>query len=159
MSKIAPCLWYDGAAREAAHFYAGLLPDSRIDRVVHAPSSNPSTDEGAILLVEFTLAGQAFVALNGGPGKPHGDAISFQIYTDDQAETDRVWDAIVGNGGAEIACSWCQDRWGVRWQIVPRRMMALLSDPDAARAKAAFDAMSAMIRIDIAAIEAAADAA
>lgn len=157
--KIAPCLWYDGAAEEAADFYVGLLPDSRIDRVVRAPSDNPSTAQGAVILVEFTLAGQAWVALNGGPGKPHGDAISFQIYTDDQAETDRLWDAIVGQGGAEIACSWCHDRWGVRWQIVPRRMMELLSDPDPARARAAFDAMSAMVKIDIAAIEAAADRA
>jgi predicted 3-demethylubiquinone-9 3-methyltransferase (glyoxalase superfamily) len=140
-------------------FYTGLLPDSRIYRMIRAPSDNPSTAEGAVLLVEFTLAGHAWVALNGGPGNPHTDAVSFQIYTDDQAETDRLWDALTSNGGAEIACSWCHDRWGVRWQIVPRRMMELLSDPDPARAKAAFDAMSAMVKIDIAAIEAAVNAA
>lgn len=157
MSKIAPCLWYDGAAEEAARFYVSLLPDSRIDRLVRAPSDNPSCAEGQVILVEFTLAGQAFVGLNGGPGHPPTDATSFQIYTDDQAETDRIWEAITADGGAEVACSWCRDRWGHSWQIVPRRMMELLGDADPVRAKRAFDAMSAMVKIDIAAIEAAAD--
>lgn len=157
MTRIAPCLWFDGDAEDATDFYTNLLPDSRIDRLVRAPSANPSTGEGQVILVEFTFAGQAFVALNGGPGHPHSDAISFQIYTDDQAETDRLWDAITADGGAEVACSWCRDRWGISWQIVPRRMMELLSDPDPDRAKRAFAAMSAMVKIDIAAIEAAAD--
>lgn len=157
MNKIAPCLWFDGVADLAARFYVSVVPDSRIDRVVHAPTDNPSAAEGAVLLVEFTLAGQSFVGLNGGPGNPHTDAISFQIYTDDQAETDRIWEAMIADGGAEIACSWCRDRWGVRWQIVPKRMMQLLSDPDPDRAARAFTAMSAMVKIDIAAIEAAAD--
>lgn len=159
MGKIAPCLWYDGAAEDAARFYVTLLPDSQVDKVVYAPSANPGTAEGTVMLVEFTLAGQGFVGLNGGPGKPHGDAVSFQIYTDDQAETDRIWEAIIADGGAEIACSWCHDRWGVRWQIVPRRMMTLLSDPDPDRSRRAFEAMSAMVKIDIAQIEAAADGA
>ncbi|WP_439491355.1 VOC family protein [Blastomonas fulva] len=157
MSKIAPCLWFDGVSELAARHYVAVVPDSRIDRIVHAPADNPSTAEGAVLLVEFTLAGQGFVALNGGPGNPHTDAISFQIYTDDQAETDRIWAALIADGGAEIACSWCRDRWGVRWQIVPRRMMQLLADPDPGRAARAFAAMSAMVKIDIAAIEAAAE--
>ncbi|MFN3472869.1 MAG: VOC family protein [Blastomonas sp.] len=157
MSKIAPCLWFDGVAELAARFYVSVVPDSRIDRIVHAPADSPSTTEGTVLMVEFTLAGQSFVGLNGGPGNPHTDAISFQIYTDDQAETDRIWNAMIADGGTEIACSWCRDRWGVRWQIVPRRMMQLLSDPDRARAARAFTAMSAMVKIDIAAIEAAAD--
>lgn len=157
MTKIAPCLWFDGNAQEAATFYVGLLPGSRIDRLVHAPSPAPSVDEGQVILVEFTLAGQGYVGLNGGPGHPHTDAISFQIYTDDQAETDRLWDAITADGGVEVACSWCRDRWGVSWQIVPRRMMELLGDPHPQRAVRAFEAMSAMVKIDIAAIEAAAD--
>lgn len=155
MTKIAPCLWYDGKAEEAATFYVSLLPDSRIDRLVHAPSTTPAIGAGQVLVVEFTLAGQSFVGLNGGPGHPPTDATSFQIYTDDQAETDRLWEAITADGGAEVACSWCRDRWGVSWQIVPRRMMELLGDP--ARAARAFEAMSAMVKIDIAAIEAAAD--
>lgn len=158
MNKIAPCLWFDGEAEMAARFYVSVVPDSRIDRIVHAPPQPPETGQGAVVLVEFTLAGQGFVALNGGPGNPHGDAISFQIYTDDQAETDRIWDDMIADGGAPIACSWCHDRWGVRWQIVPRRMMQLLSDPDPGRAGRAFQAMSAMVKIDIAAIEAAANA-
>lgn len=157
MNKIAPCLWFDGVAELAARFYVSVVPDSRIDRIVHAPADSPSTAEGTVLMVAFTLAGQSFVGLNGGPGNPHTDAISFQIYTDDQAETDRIWNAMIADGGAEIACSWCRDRWGVRWQIVPRRMMQLLSDPDRDRAARAFTAMSAMVKIDIAAIEAAAD--
>lgn len=157
MNKIAPCLWFDGVAELAARFYVSVVPDSRIDRIVHAPADSPSTAEGTVLMVEFTLAGQSFVGLNGGPGNPHTDAISFQIYTDDQAETDRIWNAMIADGGTEIACSWCRDRWGVRWQIVPRRMMQLLSDPDRDRAARAFTAMSAMVKIDIAAIEAAAD--
>lgn len=157
MNKIAPCLWFDGVAELAARFYVSVVPDSRIDRIVHAPADSPSTAEGTVIMVEFTLAGQSFVGLNGGPGNPHTDAISFQIYTDDQPETDRIWNAMIADGGAEIACSWCRDRWGVRWQIVPRRMMQLLSDPDPDRAARAFTAMSAMVKIDIAAIEAAAD--
>jgi len=159
--KITPCIWYDlGQAHKAAEFYMSLdLPDSRIDAVHVSPSDNPSTKAGEELTVEFTLAGRSFLGLNGGPQFPHTEAVSFQVYTDDQAETDRLWDAIVKNGGEESMCGWCKDRWGVNWQITPRRLMAFYNDPNRARAKAAFEAMMTMRRIDIAAIEAAAVAA
>jgi len=159
MSKITPCIWYDGAAEEAANFYVTLLPDSRVDRVVKSPIDNPSGPAGQVLVVEFTLAGQAFMGLNGGPIFPQTEAVSFMILTEDQAETDRLWNAIVGNGGQESACGWCKDRWGVSWQITPRRLMEFYSDPDPARTRAAFQAMMTMKKIEIAALEAAADAA
>ena len=158
--KITPCIWYDkGQARAAAEFYVSLgLPDSRIDAVHASPSDNPSTAEGDELVVEFTLAGRTFMGLNGGPIFPQTEAVSFQVYTDDQAETDRLWNAIVGSGGAESACGWCKDRWGVNWQITPQRLMDFYRDPNPARGKAAFEAMMTMHKIDIAALEAAADA-
>ena len=157
--KIVPCIWYDlGQAKKAAEFYVSLgLPDSRIDRVATSPADNPSNPEGAELVGEFTLAGRPFLGLTGGPMFPKTEAVSFMIMTDDQAETDRLWNAIVGNGGRASDCGWCKDRWGVNWQITPRRLMAYFSDPDPARAKAAFEAMMTMQKIDIAAIEAAAD--
>jgi len=159
--KITPCIWYDlGQARAAAEFYMSLgLPDSHIDKTIASPVDNPSTGAGAELVVEFTLAGRSFMGLNGGPMFPQSEAISFQIYTDDQAETDRLWEAIVGNGGEESMCGWCKDRWGVNWQITPKRLMAFYSDPNPARTRAAFEAMMTMRKIDIAALEAAADAA
>ena len=159
--KITPCIWYDlGQARAAAEFYVALgLPDSHIDARHDSPIDNPSSKAGEELMVEFTLAGRTFLGLNGGPQFPQSEAVSFMIYTDDQAETDRLWNAIVGNGGAESQCGWCKDRWGVSWQITPRRLMAFHTDPDPARAKAAFAAMMTMKKIDIAALEAAADAA
>lgn len=158
--KITPCIWYDkDQAAAAAEFYMSLgLPDSRIDRVHASPTDNPSTKAGEELMVEFTLAGRSFLGLNGGPIFPQTEAISFIIQTEDQAETDRLWDAIVGNGGAESVCGWCKDRWGVNWQITPRQLMAFYTDPNPARAKAAFDAMMKMKKIDIATLEAAADA-
>lgn len=158
--KIAPCLWYDtGQARPAAEFYMSLgLPESRIDAVHASPSDNPSGKAGEELVVEFTLAGRSFVGLNGGPIFPHTEAVSFMIQTEDQAETDRLWNAIVGNGGEESVCGWCKDRWGVNWQITPRRLMEYYTDPNPARAKAAFDAMMKMQKIDIATLDAAADA-
>lgn len=158
--KITPCIWYDlGQARKAAEFYMSLeLPDSRIDRVHASPADNPSSKEGAELMVEFTLGGRSFLGLNGGPIFPQSEAVSFIIHTDDQAETDRLWDAITSNGGAESQCGWCKDRWGVSWQITPRRLMAFHTDPSPARARAAFEAMMTMKKIDIAALEAAADA-
>ncbi len=157
--KIVPCLWFDGAAEEAARFYTTLLPDSRVDKVVRAPAAYPAGEAGAVLVVEFTLAGSRYVALNGGPQARFNDAVSFQILTDDQAETDRLWEAITANGGAERDCSWCEDRWGLRWQIVPRRLGELLADPDRDRAGRAMQAMMTMRRIDIAALEAAVEPA
>lgn len=158
--KIIPCLWYDlGQARPAAEFYVSLgLPDSRIDSVSNSPADNPSTRAGAELVVEFTLAGRRYMGLNGGPMFQHTEAVSLMILTEDQAETDRLWDAIVGNGGRESQCGWCKDRWGVNWQITPKQLMAFHADPNPARAKAAFEAMMTMRKIDIAALQAAADA-
>jgi len=155
MSKIATCLWYDGKAEEAAHFYASVFPDSAVTAVHRTPADYPAGKVGDVLTVEFTVCGQAFLGLNGGGGHPFSEAISFQIFTEDQAETDRYWEAIVGNGGAESACSWCRDRYGVSWQIVPRALMAALADPDRAAAGRAMAAMMTMRKIDIAAIEAA----
>ena len=159
--KITPCLWYDtGQARPAAEFYMSLgLPESRIDAVHASPADNPSGKAGDELVVEFTLAGRSFVGLNGGPIFPQTEAVSFMIHTDDQAETDRLWNAIVDNRGAESQCGWCKDRWGVSWQITPRRLLEFYTDPNPARARAAFDAMMKMQKIDIATLEAAADAA
>ena len=135
------------------------LPESRIDAVHASPADNPSGKAGDELVVEFTLAGRSFVGLNGGPIFPQTEAVSFMIHTEDQAETDRLWNAIVDNGGAESQCGWCKDRWGVNWQITPRRLLEFYTDPNPARAKAAFDAMMKMQKIDIATLEAAADAA
>ncbi len=157
MPKITPCLWYDGAAEEAARFYVTLLPDSHVDDIVRAPADTPSGPAGYVILVHFTLAGQEFVGLNGGPQFPFTEAVSFQIHTDDQAETDRLWNAIVGNGGQESECSWCKDRWGLSWQIVPKRLLELIKDRDPGRAARAFNAMMTMRKIDIAALERAAD--
>lgn len=156
MSKITPCLWYDGDAEQACNFYVSLLPDSRIDRVARAPSDYPAGRAGDVLTVEFTLAGQSFVALNGGPEFRFNEALSFQIHTEDQAETDRLWEAIAANGGQPVACSWIKDRWGLSWQVVPRRLTELIADPDRGRAKRAFEAMMTMVKIDIAEIERAA---
>lgn len=155
-SKIAPCLWFDGQAEEAANFYAATFPDSRVDAVNRAPADYPSGKAGDVLTVEFTLLGMQFVGLNGGPEFRFDEAISFQVYTEDQAETDRLWSAIVDNGGEESVCSWCRDKFGLSWQIVPRRLMELIADPDTARAKRVFEAMMQMVKIDIAAIERAA---
>lgn len=154
--KITTVLWFNGAAEEAAAFYVSLLPDSRIDQVQRAPADNPSTDEGATLLVDFTLAGQHYAGLNGGPEFTPNESVSFQILTDDQAETDRLWDAITGNGGQESACGWCKDKWGFNWQITPRILLDLIADPDRSRARRAFMSIEHMRKIDIAAVEAAA---
>jgi len=155
MSKIVPCLWYDGTAEDAATFYAATFPDSHVDAVHRAPGDYPAGRQGDALTVEFTVCGMAFLGLNGGPGHPHSDAVSFQIHTDTQAETDRYWDAIIGGGGSENACGWCKDRWGLSWQITPRALMQALANPDRAAAKRGFEAMMTMRKIDIAAIEAA----
>jgi len=152
--KIAACLWFDGQAGEAADFYASAFPDSHVDAVHRAPGDYPSGKAGDVLVVEFTVAGVSCIGLNGGPMFQHNEAFSFQIATDDQAETDRYWNAIVGNGGQESACGWCKDKWGVSWQITPRVLTEALA-AGGAEAKRAFEAMMGMKKIDVAAIKAA----
>lgn len=155
MSKNTVCLWYDGAALEAATFYAATFPDSAVVAVHRAPGDFPSGKEDDVLMVEFKVMGIPCLGLNGGPAFKHNEAFSFQVATDDQAETDRLWNAIVENGGEESACGWCKDKWGVSWQITPRVLMDAVTGPDRAAAKRAFDAMMDMRKIDVAAIEAA----
>ena len=155
MSKNTMCLWYDGTALDAATFYAETFPDSAVGAVLRAPTDYPAGQQGDVLTVEFTLMGIPCLGMNGGPGVRHSEAFSFQVATDDQAETDRLWQAIVGNGGQASACGWCKDRWGLSWQITPRALMAAITDPDPAAAQRAFVAMMDMGKIDIAAIEAA----
>ena len=154
MHKNTICIWYDKDAEAAARFYADLFPDSAVTRVNHAPGDYPSGQKGDVLTVEFTVCGIPCLGLNGGPAFSHSEAFSFQISTEDQAETDRYWNAIVGNGGEESACGWCKDKWGLSWQITPRTLMeALAAGGD--EAKRAFDAMMQMRKIDVAAIDAA----
>jgi 2-polyprenyl-6-hydroxyphenyl methylase/3-demethylubiquinone-9 3-methyltransferase len=154
-TRIATCLWFDKNAEEAANFYAATFPDSRVTAVHRSPTDYPSGKAGDVLTVEFTVLGQPFVGLNGGAMFKFTEAVSFQVFTDTQEETDRYWNAIVSNGGQESACSWCKDKFGLSWQIVPRALMAAMHDPDRAAAKRAMDAMMTMRKIDIAAIEAA----
>lgn len=149
------CLWFDGDALEAARFYADTFPDSAVGAVHRAPADYPAGRQGDVLTVAFTVMGLPCLGLNGGPGMRHSEAFSFQVATDDQAETDRLWNAIVDNGGQPSACGWCKDRWGLSWQITPRALMAAIADSDPAAARRAFEAMMQMTRIDIAAIEAA----
>jgi predicted 3-demethylubiquinone-9 3-methyltransferase (glyoxalase superfamily) len=158
MTKIAKnriCLWYDGNAESAALFYAATFPDSFIDSVELAPGDFPSGKAGEVLIVLFTVMGIPCLGLNGGSAFKHNEAFSFQVATVDQAETDRYWNAIVGNGGQESACGWCKDRWGVSWQITPLALTEAIADPDPAAARRAFNAMMTMKKIDIATIEAA----
>ncbi|NMZ14544.1 VOC family protein [Pseudomonas proteolytica] len=153
--KNTICLWFDGTALEAARFYAATFPDSTVDAVHTAPGDYPAGKQGDVLTVEFTVMGIPCLGLNGGPGTQHNQAFSFQVATEDQAETDRLWQAIVGNGGEEVACGWCRDKWGLSWQITPRVLTAAIIHPDPAAAKRAFNAMMGMVKIDIAGIEAA----
>lgn len=155
MSKIAPCLWFDGQAEEAAELYASLFPNSRVDKVNRSPADNPSTLKGAVLTVEFTLAGQPFIGLNGGPEFPFTEAISFSIDCEDQAEVDRLWDALVGGGGEPSRCGWLKDRFGVSWQVIPRALPELLGGSDREGAARAMQAMLQMSKIDVAALRAA----
>jgi len=155
IAKNTICLWYDGCAEEAARFYAATFPDSRVDAVHRAPADYPSGQAGDVLTVLFTVMGIPCLGLNGGPGVPHSMAFSFQVATADQAETDRYWNAILDHGGEASACGWCKDRWGVSWQITPVALTEAIAHPDPAVARRAFEAMMTMVKIDVAAIEAA----
>lgn len=152
-AKNTVCLWYDRDAEEAAHFYAKTFPDSSVGAVFRAPADYPSGKTGEVLTIEFTVMGIPCIGLNGGPEIKQSMAFSFQVATYDQAETDRYWDAIVGNGGQESMCGWCLDKWGVSWQITPVVLLEAITDPDPATAKRSFEAMLTMKKIDIAAIE------
>ena len=153
--KNTICIWYDGGALEAARFYAETFPDSRVGAVMRAPGDYPSGKQGDVLTVEFTVCGIPCLGLNGGPMFKHSEAFSFQVATDDQAETDRLWNAIIDHGGQASVCGWCKDRWGISWQITPRALTDAIADPDRAAAQRAFEAMMGMGKIDIAVIEAA----
>lgn len=154
-SKNTICLWYDHDALEAATFYAKTFPDSAVLAVHYAPGDYPSGQQGDVLTVEFSVMGIPCLGLNGGPVFQHNEAFSFQVATDDQAETDRLWHAIIDNGGQASECGWCKDKWGISWQITPRILSAAIANPDRAAAKRAFEAMMTMSKIDIARIEAA----
>jgi len=154
-AKNTICLWYDGTAEDAATFYARTFPDSAVTAVHRAPGDYPSGKQGDVLTVEFTVIGIPCVGLNGGPHFQHDEAFSFQIATDDQAETDRLWSAIIDHGGKASDCGWCKDKWGLSWQITPRALTDAITNPDPKAAKRAFDAMMTMQKIDIATIEAA----
>jgi 2-polyprenyl-6-hydroxyphenyl methylase/3-demethylubiquinone-9 3-methyltransferase len=153
--KNTVCLWFNGTALEAAQFYAQTFPDSAVGAVFHAPSDYPAGKAGDVLTVQFTVMGIPCLGLNGGPAFPQSEAFSFQVATEDQAETDRLWDALVGHGGQASACGWCKDRWGLNWQITPRVLTEGIADPDPAVARRVFEAMMQMEKIDVAAIEAA----
>ncbi len=154
-AKNTICLWFDGGAEDAARFYERIFPDSAVGAVYRAPGDFPSGKQGDVLTVWFTVMGIPCLGLNGGPAFQHNEAFSFQVATVDQAETDRYWNAIVGDGGQESACGWCKDKWGVSWQITPIALTEAISDPDPAAARRAFEAMMSMKKIDIATIEAA----
>ena len=158
MQKVTPFLSFDGQAEEAARFYVSLLPDSRIDRVIRSPMDTPGGPAGTVLMVEFTLGGTQYFALNT-PDFKFTEAVSFMIACADQAETDRLWAALTSNGGSGVGCGWLKDRWGVSWQVTPTRLMELVTDPDRDRARRAMEAMVQMVKIDIATVEQAANGA
>ena len=158
MSKISPCLWYVDEAEQAANLYVSLLPNSRINTVQRSPADNPSSREGGVLVVAFTLAGQTFQAINGGSPAEYTHALSLSISCEDQAEVDKIWDGLLSGGGKPQQCGWLSDRWGVNWQVIPKALPRLLADPDPGRARRAMQAMLKMVKLDVAALEAAADA-
>jgi predicted 3-demethylubiquinone-9 3-methyltransferase (glyoxalase superfamily) len=159
MAKVFPCLWFDGKAEEAANFYVTLLPDSRVDNVWRSPAETPSGPAGMVLVVDFTLSGQQFQALNGGPDFRFNEAVSFVIDCDDQAEVDRLWDALIADGGEPGPCGWLKDRFGLSWQVVPRRLNELINDPDPERARRAMESMLRMGKIEVAELERAVETA
>ncbi|MEP6867847.1 MAG: VOC family protein [Novosphingobium sp.] len=152
---VSICLWYEGGAEEAANFYAATFPNSAVKSVMRAPGDYPDGKQGNVLTVEFTVLGLPCVGLNGGPHFKHSEAFSFMVATDDQAETDRYWDAITSDGGAESQCGWCKDKWGISWQITPRVLTDTMAGPDRDAAQRVFKAMMGMKKIDVAQIEAA----
>ena len=153
MDKISTCLWFDGDAEEAARFYTSLFPNSTIGSIDTSPSDTPSGPEGSVLTVAFTLGGRSFIALNGGPEFPFTEAISLSIDCDDQAEVDRLWDALLADGGEPSVCGWLKDRFGLSWQVVPRQMNEMFKSTDRAAARRAMEAMLKMVKIDVAEIE------
>jgi predicted 3-demethylubiquinone-9 3-methyltransferase (glyoxalase superfamily) len=154
---ITPCLWFESEALQAAEFYTSVFPDSSIVSVQKSPVDTPGAKAGAVILVQFKLAGQDYQALNGGPHDKFNDAISMSVSCEDQAEVDRLWSALTADGGKPVQCGWLKDKYGLSWQIVPKRMLELLADPDPGRSKRAMQAMMTMVKLDIAALEAAAD--
>ncbi len=155
--KISPCLWFDGRAEEAARFYTSVFPASRIDHVQRSPIDYPGGKKGDVILVEFTLAGQSYQALNGGPHDTFNDAISLSVTCTDQAEVDRYWDALTADGGKAVMCGWLKDKYGVSWQIVPEAMMVMMRDPDRTKSKRTMEAMMRMVKLDVAALQRAFD--
>ncbi len=155
--KIASCLWFDGQAEKAAEFYVSVFPDSRIDHVLRSAIDTPGAEAGSVILVEFTLSGQSFQALNGGPHDHFNDAISLVVNCKDQAEVDRMWNALTAGGGRPVACGWLKDRFGVSWQIVPEAMMTMMKEKDPEKSKRVMKAMMQMIKLDIAKLEQAYD--
>ncbi|HWI85558.1 MAG TPA: VOC family protein [Sphingomonas sp.] len=153
MTRVTPCLWYDGNAEEAANLYASIFPDSSVDAVHRSPADYPNGKAGNVLTVEFTVLGMKFLGLNGGPMFKFDEAVSFIVHTKDQDETDRYWDAIVASGGKPSACGWITDRFGLSWQITPQRLLDMMASPDQAAAKRAMEAMMGMVKIDIATLE------
>jgi predicted 3-demethylubiquinone-9 3-methyltransferase (glyoxalase superfamily) len=153
MDKISPCLWFDGQAEEAARFYTSLFPNSRIDAIHRSPADTPSGPKDSVLTVDFTLAGNSYIALNGGPEFKFSEAISLSIDCADQAEVDRCWEALLAGGGEESVCGWLRDRFGLSWQVVPRRMTEMFASPDRAAAERAMKAMLDMVKLDVAELE------